>query len=234
MKAMIFAAGLGTRLRPITDSVPKAMVEVGGQPILKITLDRCFKAGIREVIVNVHYLPEVIREFVSAYRIGEMKIHISDESKELLETGGGLIKAKDFFNDGESFLIANADVLTNIDIRKFADFHKNKNGMASLAVRDRSSARKLLFSQDGRLMGRADGQKIGREYAFSGYHILSPQIFNHITREGKFSITDWYLDICEAEKIFAYPHQNDIWIDIGTAGKLQLANEVYIQNRHLF
>ena len=119
MKAMIFAAGLGTRLKPITDTVPKAMVEVGGQPMLKIVLDRCHRAGITEVVVNIHYLPKVIKDFLLTYESPGMHVFISDESDEILETGGGLIKAKDFFNDGQPFLVANADVLTNIDIKSF-------------------------------------------------------------------------------------------------------------------
>lgn len=233
MKAMIFAAGLGTRLRPITDTVPKAMVEVGGQPILKIVLDRCHRAGITEVIVNVHYLPEVIENFLLTYLSPGMKVFISDETNDLLETGGGLIKAKDYFNDGQPFLVANADVLTNIDLPMFFEAHHKHGGIATLAVRDRNTSRKLLLGQDGRLKGRANGEE-GNELAFSGYHIISPEIFKHITRTGKFSITDWYIDICQQESIYAYPHQDDIWIDIGTVEKLEEANLVFEKKRDLF
>lgn len=234
MKAMIFAAGLGTRLRPITDTVPKAMVEVGGQPMLKIILDRCFMAGIHEVMVNVHYLPQVIKNFLTTYERPGMKIHISDESDEILETGGGLLKVKDFFNDGEPFLVANADVLTNIDIEMFAQAHVQLGGIATLAVRNRNTSRKLLFDKDARLQGRATAESDGFQLAFSGYHIISPEIFDHITRTGKFSIMDWYIDICQQEDIFAYPHQEDIWIDIGTVEKLKEANRVYEEFRDLF
>lgn len=234
MKAMIFAAGLGTRLRPVTDTVPKAMVEVGGQPMLKIILDRCHTAGIEEVVVNIHYLPQVIRDFLADYSRSGMKIHISDESDELLETGGGLLKAKKFFNDNEPFLIANADILTNIDIEMFMQTHVQLGGIATLAVRDRNTSRKLLFDKDGRLLGRATGESEGFELAFSGYHIVDPKIFDHITRTGKFSIMDWYIDICRQEDIFAYPHQEDIWIDVGTVEKLEEANRVYGQFQYLF
>lgn len=233
MKAMIFAAGLGTRLRPITDTVPKAMVEVGHQPMLKLVLDRCHQAGITQVVVNVHYLPEVITDFLKTYYSPGMQVFISDESDEILETGGGLLKAKDFFNDGQPFLIANADVLTNIDIPMFFEAHQRLGGIATLAVRDRNTSRKLLFGLEGRLQGRANGED-GVKLAFSGYHIVSPEIFNYITRTGKFSIMEAYLDICQEHFIFAYPHQDDIWIDIGTVDKLKEANLVYEKNKGLF
>lgn len=234
MKAMIFAAGLGTRLRPVTDKVPKAMVEVGGQPMLKIILDRCHMAGIHEVVVNVHYLPQVIENFLMTYIRPGMKVHISDESDDLLETGGGLLKAKNFFNDGQPFLIANADILTNIDIEMFMQTHIQLGGLATLAVRSRNASRKLLFDKHGKLLGRATGEGTGFELAFSGYHIVDPKIFDHITRTGKFSIMDWYIDICRQEDIFAYPHQEDIWIDVGTVAKLEEANQVFDQFKYLF
>lgn len=233
MKAMIFAAGLGTRLRPLTDTVPKAMVEVGGEPMLKIVLDRCHRAGITEVVVNVHYLPDVIKSFLLTYDSPGMKVFISDESDEILETGGGLIKAKDFFSDGQPFLLANADVLTNIDIKVFFEAHQKLDRIATLAVRDRNTSRKLLFDNNLRLIGRANGEE-GVALAFSGYHIISPEIFNHTTRIGKFSITDWYIDICQEQSIFAYSHQDDIWIDIGTVEKLAEANRVYMEKKDLF
>lgn len=230
---MIFAAGLGTRLRPITDSVPKAMVSVGGEPLLKIILDRCKKSGVEEVVVNVHYLSDVIVQFLSSYDAGGMKIFISDESDEILETGGGLVKAKDYFLNAGPFLVCNADILTNIDIQKFYQYHIEKGGIATLAVRDRKTSRKLLFDDQFRLKGRADGS-VGQEWAFSGYHIINPVIFQNITREGKFSITDWYMDICLNSEIYGYDHSEDIWIDVGTVEKLEEANRVYEVNREDF
>ncbi|MCO5230469.1 MAG: nucleotidyltransferase family protein [Chitinophagales bacterium] len=234
MKAMIFAAGLGTRLRPMTDNIPKAMVEVGGQPMLKIVLDRCYSAGIDEVVVNVHYLSNIIIDFLATYHRPGLKIHISDESDELLETGGGLLKAKDFFDDGQPFLVANADVLTNIDIQLFLQKHLQYGGIATLAVRDRSSKRKLCFDMHGRLIGRAGNDLKGDELAFSGYHILQPEIFNYFNREGKFSIMDVYMDICQEHSIYAFSHQKDIWVDIGTIEKWEEANIVYKGNKDLF
>ncbi|MCO5247699.1 MAG: nucleotidyltransferase family protein [Chitinophagales bacterium] len=234
MKAMIFAAGLGTRLRPITDTVPKAMVEVGGQPILKIILDRFHQFGMTDVIVNVHYLPDIIIAFLNNYHREGMNVSISDERNEVLETGGGLLKAQGFFEDGQAFLVANADVLTNIHIDAFLAAHKKQGGIATLAVRDRVSKRKLLFDEQNRLLGRDDESLKGQAFAFSGYHIIEPEIFNHITRKGKFSITDWYIDICKNQAIYAFQHQEDIWVDIGTQGKLELANQIYLENKALF
>lgn len=233
MKAMIFAAGLGTRLRPITDTMPKAMVPVGGQPLLKIILDRCQKAGIEEVVVNVHYLSDVVVEFLSSYDSGEMKIHISDESDNILETGGGLVKAKDYFLHSGPFLVCNADILTNIDIQKFLQYHQQKGGIATLAVRDRKTSRKLLFDDQFRLRGRADGS-VGLEWAFSGYHIIDPVIFQHLTRSGKFSITDWYMDLCDSQEVYGYDHTDDLWVDVGTVEKLEEANLVFEVNRDSF
>lgn len=230
---MIFAAGLGTRLRPITDTIPKAMVSVGGEPLLKIILDRCKKAGVEEVVVNVHYLPDVIVQFLSSYDSGEMKIHISDESDEILETGGGMVKAKDYFMSSGPFLVCNADILTNIDIQKFYQYHLEKGGVATLAIRDRKTSRKLLFDHQFRLKGRADGSE-GQEWAFSGYHIIDPVIFQRITREGKFSITDWYIDICQHSEIYGYDHTDDIWVDVGTVEKLAEANSIFEENRDKF
>ena len=234
MKAMIFAAGFGTRLRPLTDKTPKVMLPIGGQPLLKIILDRLYIAGIQEVVVNVHYLPDVIERFLKNYQKYGMTIHISDESDAILETGGGLLRAQKYFDDGHPFLLANGDILTNIDIELFAKAHQNLGGIATLAVKDRPSNRKLLFSKDGSLIGRADDNAEGIALAFSGYHMINPDIFTHLTRQGKFSITDWYLDICQQEKIYAYLHPNDIWVDIGTVEKFNKANEVYQKNKPLF
>lgn len=229
MKAMIFAAGLGTRLRPLTEHIPKAMVEVGGKPMLQIVIERCILAGIREMVINVHYLPHVITDFLESKGYFGITIHISDESDLLLETGGGLWKARHHFNDGQPFLVANADVLTNIDIRKFQAFHKGQKALASLAVRDRSGSRKLLFDENGLLKGRSSGlaDEQGTQLAFSGYHVIDPEIFHHPTRTGIFSITDWYLDLCGQFPIAAYRHDGDIWVDVGNMQKLEEARSIY-------
>jgi N-acetyl-alpha-D-muramate 1-phosphate uridylyltransferase len=228
LKAMIFAAGLGTRLRPITDTIPKAMVPVGGKPLLGILLEHLIAAGVTEAVVNVHYLPEVIIDYLKARDNFGITIHVSDESDELLETGGGLWKARHYFENDGPFLVANADVLSDINIQNFLAAHQQKGGLATLAVRDRPGKRKLWFDGQYRLKGRypEEGASEGIALAFSGYHIIDPQIFEMPTRSGKFSITDWYIDLCRQQSIYAYRHDEDLWIDVGTPEKLQQANDL--------
>jgi NDP-sugar pyrophosphorylase family protein len=235
MKAMIFAAGLGTRLRPLTDTIPKAMVPVGGIPMLQRVIEHGIAHGIDEIIINVHYLSKIIVDFLQEKNHFGIQIHISDESEELLETGGGLVKAKLWLEGNKPFLVCNADVLTNINITEFFAKHRESRRLATLAVRKRNSSRQLLFDATGRLCGRSnqktntlelkyptDTENIS-EYAFSGYHIIEPEIFKLIKRSGKFSITDAYLDLCAEQDIQAYVHNDDVWVDIGSLEKLKEA-----------
>lgn len=250
MKAMIFAAGLGTRLKTLTDTCPKALVKVGNKPMLQHTIEHLIQYGFDEIIINIHYLGEQIKEFLKAHNNFGVRIEISDETDEILETGGGLVKAKDFFNDDKPFLLCNADVYTNIHLTDFYTKHLHESPMATLAVRSRDSSRYLLFDDDGVLFGwenvKTHEVKIPRkipaelkqqlaahetyplhEFAFSGYHVISPEIFKNCHRSGKFSMTDWYLDLCVHHTIKAYPHDDDIWVDIGSLEQLQKANEIY-------
>jgi len=247
---MIFAAGLGTRLRPLTDHCPKALVKVGDKPMLQHTIEHLKSHGFDEIIVNVHYLSEQIKHFLLNHHNFDIRIEISDESEQVMETGGGLWKARDFFDDGTSFLVCNADVFTNINLTDFYHFHKNNDAIASLAVRNRISSRYLLFDDDDVLFGwenvKKNEVKIPRkirrnesvdlkiqanngmyplhEFAFSGYQIISPEIFTTCTREGVFSMVDWYLDICNEQILKAYHHDADRWIDIGSPQQLEKAN----------
>jgi NDP-sugar pyrophosphorylase family protein len=236
MKAMIFAAGMGTRLRPLTDHCPKALIEVGGRPMLQIVIEHLKLHGFDELIINIHYLGEQIKDFLAKHHNFGIRIEISDETEEILETGGGLWKAKDFFNDGKPFLVCNADILTNIHLQKFYEEHLKNNSIATLAVRNRRSSRYLLFDDENRLCGwkneksgevKMPGMAKGdvHPFAFSGYQILSPKIFNYNKREGKFSMIDCYLDICKEHSIKAYHHDDDTWIDIGSEEELKRANE---------
>ncbi len=250
MKAMIFAAGLGTRLKPLTDHCPKAMIPVNGKPMLQIVIERLKKHGFNQLIINIHYLGNQITDFLQQHQYFGMEIEISDETDELLETGGGLWKARHFFEDGQPFLVCNADILTNIDISKFYEAHLQNNAIATLAVRERESSRYLLFNDDDILFGWENVKKnevkiprtipsefkqnmqIGDTYhlhekAFSGYHIISPEIFRHNKREGKFSMIDWYLDICRNHDIKAYRHDEDTWIDIGSPQELANAEKIF-------
>lgn len=261
MKAMIFAAGLGTRLKPLTDNCPKALIPVGGKPMLQIVIEQLKKYGFDEIILNVHYLAEQIYAFIEENNQFGISITFSDETNELLETGGGLWKARHFFDDGKPFLLCNADVLTNIDLEKFYNAHLESNAISTLAVRNRKSSRYLLFDDDNILFGWeniktekviiprkiprhceqseaiSDNEKDGfvprhdvpyplHEKAFSGYHIISPEIFKTCKRDGAFSMIDWYLDICNEHIINCFQHQEDIWIDIGSPEQLEKANAI--------
>lgn len=234
---MIFAAGLGTRLKPITDTCPKALVKVGGKPMLQHTIEHLKLHGVTEIIVNVHYLGQQIIDFLQQQNNFGISISISDETATVLETGGGLWNARNFFNDQHPFLVCNADVLTNIDLQKFYNKHITSNAIATLAVRNRSSSRYLLFDEKEILCGwrniKKMEEKIPRtdqfgklqELAFSGYQILSSEIFKTCKRAGVFSMIDWYLDICAMHRIQAYLHNEDIWIDVGSPEQLAQANQ---------
>ncbi|HNG70363.1 MAG TPA: nucleotidyltransferase family protein [Chitinophagales bacterium] len=249
MKAMIFAAGFGTRLKPLTDSCPKALVKVGDKPMLQHTIEHLIKHNFDEIIVNIHYLGDQIKAFLQQHNNFGIRIEISDETDLILETGGGLLKAQHFFDDNEAFLVCNADVFTNINISEMYRFHQSNGALATLAVRNRESTRYLLFDDNNILYGweniKTNVAKIPRkipeavkanfapgdtyplhEFAFSGYHIISPEIFKHQSLLGVFSMTDWYLDLCRNHTIVAYQHNNDVWVDIGSFAQLQKANEL--------
>ena len=257
-QAMIFAAGFGTRLQPLTNTIPKALVPVGGKPMLQHTIEQLKAQGITSVIINIHYLGEKILAFLEQHKNFGIDIQISDERERILETGGGLLKAQSLLTE-DDFLVCNADVFTNINLRHFATQHFRHQAVATLAVRERKSSRVLLFNEQMQLCGWRNFKneeikyplvlgdsaahyyddnnpvfddekyatiKNSQAFAFSGYQVISKEIFNHKTREGIFSMTDWYLDICAAQKIIGYDHSLDIWIDIGSPEQLERANEI--------
>jgi len=226
MKAMILAAGLGTRLRPLTDDRPKALVTVAGRTLLEIALARLRAFGVREVIVNAHNYAEMIAEYLKANGNFGMRIELSRE-EELLDTGGGLKKAAYFFSGSqEPFIVHNVDVISTIDLARMMRFHTEKKALATLAVQERESSRQLLFDEQGLLYGRRAGRNAEAEFvrpareaqalAFCGIHVLSPQIFAKINEEGAFSIIDAYLRLAaQGEKIVAYRADDCYWRDLG-------------------
>lgn len=225
MKALLLAAGLGTRLKPLTDNMPKALVEVEGKTLLEHALDHLKTAGVTEVIVNVHHFPEMIVDFLERNHNFGLNIAISDESEELLETGGALKKAAWFFNDEKPFIIRNADVLSDLDLNKMRSCHLEKSALATLAVRKRETSRYLLFHDDMRLSGwenRTTGEKIITRqseatlpFGFSGIQIVSPDIFPLITETGKFSLIQLYLRLSSNTNIYGYPDNDSNWRDAG-------------------
>lgn len=234
MRAMILAAGLGTRLRPLTNDRPKALVEINGRTLLEITLARLRSVSVREVIVNAHHFADMIADYLHQHDFG-MKIEVSRE-EELLDTGGGLKKAAWFFREdraGEPFLLHNVDVLSAIDLRCMVQFHRERQAVATLAVQRRQSARQLLFDAQLQLCGRStdeDGPELVRpavrpqKFAFSGIHVISPRIFRRLHEEGAFSIIASYVRLAQqGEKIVAFPADDYYWRDVGSPASLEQA-----------
>jgi NDP-sugar pyrophosphorylase family protein len=234
---MIFAAGLGTRLRPLTDTRPKALAEVNGAPLLEIAIRRLQRAGVREMIINIHYLGGQIVNFLERKAFPGLHIAISDERDLLLDTGGGLKKAAWFFDDGQPFIVYNADVLTTLDLRAMYDDHAASGAIATLAVRERASSRAFLFDAEGRLSGwrntATGAERICRHaetlypLAFSGIHVIHPRLFDHMPAQDVFSIVDVYLDVAARESILAWRHNADLWLDVGKPEQLARAQELW-------
>ncbi len=223
MEALIFAAGFGRRLKPLTDETPKPLLTIGGVSLLEIVIRRLVASGVSSIVINTHHQAEKIENFLSQKSFG-VPIQISHE-KEILETGGGLKNATRFFSGGAPFFIHNADVLSRVDLKSIYQFHLNsKNALATLSARKRASSRLLLF-EEGRLRGvKREGQissfpKASRfeALAFDGIHVVSPAIFSKIKETGKFSIIDLYLRLAsEGEKIQAFSSDPFPWLDIGS------------------
>jgi NDP-sugar pyrophosphorylase family protein len=245
MKAMVLAAGLGTRLRPLTNDRPKALVEVGGRTLLEITLSRLRSFGVTDVIVNVHHFADMVADYLAVNDHFGMHIEISREDV-LLDTGGGLKKAGYFFlqdgrNQEEPFLLHNVDVISTIDLRRMVQFHRERRALVTLAVQDRPTSRRLLFDEQGLLCGRRDERKQTTELsrasqnlqalAFAGIHVISPRFLPMMTEEGIFSILVPYLRLAaSAENIVAFRADEYYWRDVGKPESIAQANEEMKQN----
>jgi len=239
MKAMVLAAGLGTRLRPLTNDRPKALVEVGGRTLLEITLTRLRKFGVRDAIINVHHYADMVIDRMKA--AGNFGMHIEFSREDvLLDTGGGLKQAGWFLggNSGaqaeDPFILHNVDVISNIDLQRMVESHRQTKALATLAVQERKSSRYLLFDAQGRLCGRRlvkeEKTEVVRpsqqmtELAFSGIHVISPRIFSLLTEEGIFSIVPAYLRLAaQGEKIMAFRADEYYWRDLGKPENIRQA-----------
>jgi NDP-sugar pyrophosphorylase family protein len=236
---MILAAGLGTRLRPLTNDRPKALVEVAGHTLLEITLRRLASSGIREVIVNVHHFADMVVEYLKKNDNFGMRIEISRE-EVLLDTGGALKKAAWFFlGEGhaeEPFLLHNVDVLSTIDFRRMTEFHKQNQALVTLAVQERETSRYLLFDEQNQLCGRQTGRgreaevvrpsKETRALAFSGVHVISPRFLPMMSENGVFSIINSYLGLAgDGEKILAFRADDFYWRDLGKSENILQAEQ---------
>jgi NDP-sugar pyrophosphorylase family protein len=226
---MVLAAGLGTRLRPLTQDRPKALVEVGGRTLLEIVLSRLREFGVRDVIINVYHFAEMIEYYLQEHNNFDLRIEISRE-EDLLDTGGGLKKAAQFFLNGkgkkEPFILHNVDVISNIDFTRMVKFHHERNALVTLAVQERETSRYLLFDDSLELSGRRAGRDGKSQLvrptanphalAFSGIHVISPRFLEMMAEQGAFSIIDSYLRVAgQGEKILGFRADRYYWRDLG-------------------
>lgn len=245
MKAMVLAAGLGTRLRPLTDERPKALVELDGRTLLEITLTRLRQSGVSDVIINAHHFAEQVVNYLQAHGNFGLHVEVSLE-KELLDTGGGLKKAAHFFaGTDEPFLLHNVDIVSTIDLRKMLAFHIESGALATLAVQERMTSRYLLFDEQMLLCGRRIGEQGELEIArptqrtlalaFSGIHVISPRFLSMMNTVGAFSIIPAYLNAASTgERIAGFRADDYYWRDLGTAERLKLAEEDFRAGSVLF
>jgi len=236
MKAMIFAAGLGKRLGNITREMPKALVEINGKSILRMAVEKVALHGFDDIIINIHHFADKVESEIHMLRSKGFRITISDERDLLLETGGGLFKARWFFNR-DPFLLFNADIVTDLDLEELYRFHIRMEGLATLAARKRIGNRFLLVDDSGMLRGwinKSTGEEILTgssseiltEVGFSGVHIVNPEIFNYM-EEGVYSLTTLYLQLAGSHRIMTYRHDSDRWWDIGTPENLEDIRKSY-------
>ncbi len=233
MKAMIFAAGLGTRLRPLTNDQPKALVEAGGYTLLELTLRRLIAFGYTEFVVNIHHHADQVAAFLQKNHNFGADIYLSDERKQLLDTGGGLKRAQQWLKGGDSFLVHNVDVLTNLDLLALKRAHDASGALATLAVKERETSRYLLFDSLGMLSGWRNAQtgaeRVSRAVkepiplAFSGIQYVHPRLFDYMPEADVFSIIEVYLNAARTVKIAGYRHEDSLWMDVGKPAALEAA-----------
>ncbi|MBN1950645.1 MAG: NTP transferase domain-containing protein [Bacteroidales bacterium] len=225
MKAMILAAGKGTRLAPFTETRPKVLYPVGGYTLLEITILFLKKHGIDEFIINVYHHADQVEEYLEENNGFGLKYTISDEREELLNSGGGLLKARDFFTGEEDFVLTASDILTDLDLSAMIDKHRKSHALATLAVKERETSRSLLFDKGLQLVGwinheTGEVRGVGPDQAvhslgFSTVHVVNTSLFNLVTEKGPFSITDLYLRLMNTQKIMGFRHEEGGWIEFG-------------------
>jgi NDP-sugar pyrophosphorylase family protein len=234
---MIFSAGLGTRFKPWTDNHPKALAPVNGKPLLQHNIEYLAKYGIRDVIVNVHHFADQVIDAVKKNNGWGSNIIISDETDEVLETGGGLLKAKDLFTPGEKFITCNADILTDLDLYDLVAFHERRQPLISFGVTNRKTSRNFLFDEDDRLCGwintttgeqRISINKPGLvQKAYSCVVVFEYDVFRLMPFTGKFSLTDLYLELANKHVILGYDHTGDKFVDVGKTDSIAKAELLF-------
>jgi NDP-sugar pyrophosphorylase family protein len=230
MKAMILAAGKGTRLQPFTNHKPKALYPVRGFTLLQLTILYLKQFGIGEFVINVHHFADQIVEYLEKNRGFGLDYEVSDETEELLDTGGAILKAKPFLEGKDPFILMGTDVLTDLNLQSMYDFHLRTGSLVTLAVKERETSRSLLFTSDYRLTGwrdnrtgelKGDSNRALHALGFSVVHIIQPEIFTCITESGVFPITDLYLRIMNDQLISGYRHDESVWIEFGRTERLE-------------
>lgn len=244
MKAMIFSAGLGTRFKPWTDHHPKALAMVNGKSLLQRNIEYLQQYGINDVLINVHHFADQIIEVVKKNNGWGSNITISDERNELLETGGGLLKAKNFFTPGERFITCNADILTDLNVSKLVSFHQQNKALISFGVTDRKTSRYLLLDENNRLCGwrnkrtgeerlappSPSGEGVRLEKAYSCVVVFEYEIFRLMQEynfTGKFSLLEVYLAFAADQLILGYDHTGDRLVDVGNPERIAIAESLF-------
>lgn len=240
--AMIFAAGLGTRLKPFTNNHPKALAPVNGKSLLHHNIVYLKSFGINKVVVNVHHFADQIISEIKNHNSWDIEVVVSDETNEVLETGGGLLFAKNHILPCNDFVVLNVDILTNLDLNDMFAQHEQTKALATLAVTERNTSRYFLFNnnmqlsgwqniQTGEVKGVSSIDEIStlqlKPYAFSGIHIINQSIFNQITQHGKFSMVDVYLSLMAQKNLYGFNHTGSKFIDVGKPESIIKAEELF-------
>ncbi|MEA5099959.1 MAG: sugar phosphate nucleotidyltransferase [Bacteroidales bacterium] len=234
-QAFILAAGLGTRLKPLTNYLPKALVEVNGVSLLEHNINKLISFGCKHIVVNIHHFSEKIIEHISNKNYNA-DIFISDETNQLLDTGGALLNAKNYFDFSKDILVHNVDILSKIDFNDFYNHHKTENNLATLAVSQRQTSRYLLFDENNKLCGwentKTNEKIISNNstelipFGFSGIQIIKPDLIDLIENKGSFPIIPEYLKLSTSYPIYSYIHSQDIWVDVGKIEAIEKAQRL--------
>lgn len=245
MKAMIFAAGVAKRLKPISLKTPKALVRLGQKTMLEIVASKLVSIGVKTIVVNIHHHHEQMVEYIKQLEFPAVEVLVSDESDYLLDTGGGLKKASSLLEGNEPIILHNVDVLSDVNLGSMVAFHKKNQAIATLAASNRETSRYFKVSQN-RLVGWTNistGEEINsidlpayqvNLLAFSGIHVISPELIPLMTEGGAFSLTKVYLRLAAKHPIYCFEHDASNWIDIGTPEKLKRAQEAFLENPSTF
>jgi len=237
MKAMIFAAGLGKRLGKITENIPKALVDINGKSALQMAVEKCSAHGFNDIMINVHHFADMVEDEVRKLNKMGFSISVSDERNKLLENGGGLYKARDFF-DKTPFLLYNVDIISDLDLSALYRLHIDKKGLATLAVRHRPGNRFVLIDKEGQMRGWRNissgeqilagaGEEGLSEIAFSSMHIVEPEIFKYMN-EGVYSMIALYLKLAAEHNIYTLKHDEGYWVDMGTPESLEYVRKLLL------